>query len=103
MDSELPAGLYIRPAGNPATDQHPTIVARTLRLHRQTCRVQTVQRLRAYEISYQACPPPLGSLDIANTPITIAPPIFLSGRPTDSVLNELRGANAVHRQRTFCL
>src|SRR6266478_2192016 len=94
MDSELPADLYIRPAGNPATDQHPTLSPELSDSIAKLAGVQTVQRLRAYEISYQGMPATLGSLDIANTPINRATN-FLSGRPTDSVLNELRGANAV--------
>jgi len=92
MDSELPADLYIRPAGNPATDQHPTISAALSDAIAALPGVQTVQRLRAYEISYQDMPATLGSLDIANTPINRTTD-FLSGRPTGSVLNELRGAN----------
>jgi putative ABC transport system permease protein len=94
MDSELPADLYIRPAGNSATDQHPTISPELSDAIAKLAGVQTVQRLRAYEISYQGTPATLGSLDIANTPINRNTD-FLSGRPTDSVLNELRGANAV--------
>jgi putative ABC transport system permease protein len=94
MDSELPADLYIRPAGNPATDQHPSISAALSDAIGRLPDVQTVQRLRAYEISYQDMPATLGSLDIGNTPIDRTAD-FLSGRPTDSVLNELRGTNAV--------
>jgi putative ABC transport system permease protein len=94
MDSELPADLYIRPAGNPATDQHPSISAALSDAIAKLPGVQTVQRLRAYEISYQDMPATLGSLDIENTPIDRSTD-FLSGRPTDNVLNELRGANAV--------
>ena len=94
MDSELPADLYIRPAGNPATDQHPAISAALADAIGRLPGVQTVQRLRAYEISYQDLPATLGSLDVANTPIDRTTD-FLSGRPTDSVLNDLRGKNAV--------
>ena len=94
MDSELPADLYLRPAGNPATDQHPTISPALSDAISKLPGVQTVQRLRAYEISYQGLPATLGSLDIANTPINRNTD-FLSGRPTDSVLAELRGSNAV--------
>jgi putative ABC transport system permease protein len=94
MDSELPADLYIRPAGNPATDQHPTISAALSDAISEIPDVQTVQRLRAYEISYQNMPATLGSLDIANRLIERTTD-FLSGRPTEGVLDELRGANAV--------
>src|SRR5712672_1705025 len=94
MDSELPADLYLRPAGNPSADQHPTISPQLSDAIGKLPGVQTVQRLRAYEISYQGMPATLGSLDIANTPINRNTD-FLSGRPTDSVLAELRGSNAV--------
>jgi putative ABC transport system permease protein len=94
MDSELPADLYIRPAGSPATDQHPTISAALSEAIARLPGVQTVQRLRAYEISYQGMPATLGSLDIANTPVHRTTD-FLSGRQTDSVLGELHGASAV--------
>lgn len=94
MDSELPADLYLRPAGNPATDQHPTISPALSDAIGKLPGVQTVQRLRAYEISYQGMPATLGSLDIANTPVNRNTDL-LSGRPTDSVLAELRGSNAV--------
>jgi putative ABC transport system permease protein len=94
MDSELPADLYLRPAGNPATDQHPTISPALSDAISKLPGVQSVQRFRAYEISYQGLPATLGSLDIANTPINRNTD-FLSGRPTDSVLAELRDSNAV--------
>ena len=94
MDCELPADLYLRPAGSPAADQHPTISPALSDAIGKLPGVQTVQRLRAYEISYQGMPATLGSLDIANTPINRNTD-FLSGRSTDSVLAELRGSNAV--------
>ncbi len=84
MDSELPADLY----------QHPTISAALADAVAKIPGVQTVQRLRAYEISYQNTPATLGSLDIANRRIERTTD-FISGRPTESVLDELRGANAV--------
>ncbi len=94
MDSELPADLYLRPAGNSATDQHPTISVALSDAIGKLPGVQTVQRIRAYEISYQGMPATLGSLDIANTPIN-RDTDFLSGRGTASVLEELRGKNVV--------
>jgi putative ABC transport system permease protein len=94
MDAELPADLYIRPAGSPAADRHPTISSELSDAIGKLSGVQTVQRLRAYEVSYQGAPATLGSLDIRNTPINRNSD-FLSGRSTDSVFSELRGANAV--------
>jgi putative ABC transport system permease protein len=53
-----------------------------------------VQRLRAYEISYEGMPATLGSIDLENRQIYRTSD-FLSGRSTSTVLAELRGANSV--------
>ena len=53
MNDQLPADLYLRPAGDPAADRHPTI---SLELTEQIAAlpgVAAVDRLRAYEISYR--------------------------------------------------
>jgi putative ABC transport system permease protein len=94
MNDELPADLYLRPAGNPAADQHPTISPELSDAIAKLPGVSLVQRLRAYEISYQGMPATLGSIDLENREIYRTSD-FLSGRSTESVLAELRGANAV--------
>jgi putative ABC transport system permease protein len=94
MNDELPADLYLRPAGNPAADQHPTISPELSDAIAKLPGVRAVQRLRAYEISYQGMPATLGSIDLENREIYRTSD-FLSGRSTESVLAELRGANAV--------
>jgi putative ABC transport system permease protein len=94
MDAELPADLYLRPAGNPAADQHPTISPELSDALAKLPGVGTVQRLRAYEISYEGMPATLGSIDLENRQIYRTSD-FLSGRSTESVLAELRGANSV--------
>jgi putative ABC transport system permease protein len=94
MDSELPADLYLRPAGNPSADQHPTISPELSDAITRLPGVRTVQRLRAYEISYQGLPATLGSMDLDNRPIDRTTD-FLSGRSTESVLRELRGEHNV--------
>ena len=94
MDSELPADLYVRPAGNPAADQHPTISPELSDAIAKLSGVRAVQRLRAYEISYQGLPATLGSIDLENREINSSTD-FLSGRPTQTVLSQIRGANAV--------
>jgi len=94
MDSELPADLYLRPAGNPSADQHPTISAELSDAITRLPGVRAVQRLRAYEISYQGLPATLGSMDLDNRQIDRTTD-FLSGRSTESVLTELRGAHNV--------
>ena len=94
MDSELPADLYVRPAGNPAADQHPTISPQLSDSISRLSGVQAVERMRAYEISYQGLPATLGSLDLENTEVYRSSD-FLSGRRTRAVLAELRGTNSV--------
>ena len=94
MDSELPADLYLRPAGNPAADQHPTISPLLSDTIAGLPGVKAVERLRTYEITYQGLPATLGSLDLANAPIYRSSD-FLSGRPTRTVLAELQKADTV--------
>ena len=94
MDSELPADLYLRPAGSPAADQHPTISPELSNMIAKLPGVAVVQRLRAYEISYEGLPAALGSIDLENRPIYRTSD-FLSGRPSKAVLEELRGAHSV--------
>jgi putative ABC transport system permease protein len=94
MASELPADLYLRPAGSPATDQHPTI---SLGFSDQLAKlpgVLAIQRLRAYEISYEGKPATLASVDLDDPHIEHSSD-FLSGRSAESVLPELREKNAV--------
>jgi len=94
MASQLPADLYLRPAGNPAADRHPTISLELAERIAALPGVEGVERLRAYEISYEGMPVTLASLDLRvlrpnrNTD-------FFSGRPTNEVLAELRGKNNV--------
>jgi len=94
MASELPADLYLRPAGNPATDQHPTISPSFFEELAKLPGVRAVQRLRAYEISYEGKPATLASVDLDDPRIEHSSD-FLSGRAAANVLPELRGANAV--------
>lgn len=94
MDGQLPADLYLRPGGDPAADRHPTISLELTEKIAALPGVDAVERLRAYEISYEGMPVTLASVDLRvlrpyrNTD-------FFSGRPTDEVLAELRGKNNV--------
>jgi len=94
MTTELPADLYLRPAGNPATDQHPTISPGFAEGLAKLPGVRAIQRLRAYEISYEGKPATLASVDLDDPRIEHSSD-FLSGRSAETVLPELRGANAV--------
>ena len=95
MESELPADLYLRPAGAVGGDQHPTIAPEVADRIANIPGVQSVSRFRAYEIEYQGLP---ASLAGASHDLNEARqnPTFLSGRPSIDVLRELAvGNNAV--------
>jgi putative ABC transport system permease protein len=94
MGDQLPADLYLRPAGDPAADRHPTI---SLELTENIARlpgVAAIDRLREYEISYEGMPAGLGSIEL-NILRSYHNADFLSGRKTNEVLAELRDSNAV--------
>ena len=90
MANELPADFYLRPAGDAAAGRHPTISAELVEKIAALQGVAAVQRLRAYEISYDGMPVTLASVDLR-----VARPEqksdFFSGRPTIEVLDQLRG------------
>ena len=97
MSDQLPADLYLRPAGSPAADRHPSI---SLGLAEEIARlpgVVAVERLRAYEIRYQGMPATLASADLNVLDVIRWYPHseFLSGRAQQQVLPELRHSNAV--------
>jgi putative ABC transport system permease protein len=94
MDKQLPADLYLRPAGDAAADRHPTISVELVEKIAKLPGVAAVDRLRAYEISYDGMPATLLSVDL-RTPHAYRESDFLSGRPTKEVLTELRGNNNI--------
>src|SRR6266852_3370344 len=63
MSDQLPADLYLRPAGSPAADRHPTISLDLTQKIEALPGVEAVARLRAYEISYDGMPVTLASID----------------------------------------
>src|SRR3989475_3679970 len=97
MSDQLPADLYLRPAGSPAADRHPTI---SLGLAEEIAKlpgVVAVERLRAYEIRYHGMPATLASADLNVLDVIRWYPHseFLSGRAQQQVLPELRHSNTV--------
>jgi putative ABC transport system permease protein len=94
MGDQLPADLYLRPAGNVAADRHPTIDAELTERIARLPGVEAIDRLREYEISYEGMPAGLGSVEL-NILRAYHNADFLSGRPTNQVLAELRDANTV--------
>jgi putative ABC transport system permease protein len=94
MNDRLPADLYLRPAGEPAPDRHPTV---SLELADKISRlpgIAGVDRLRAYEISYDGMPATLASVDLSALR-SDQRSNFFSGRPTEHVLSLIRNADAV--------
>jgi len=94
MNGELPADLYIRPAGSPATDRHPVLSVDLADKISQIRGVAAVDRLRAYEISYDGLPVTLASLDIRGRSRS-GGSNFFSGRPEREVFSELQKEDAV--------
>jgi putative ABC transport system permease protein len=94
MNDQLPADLYLRPAGELAADRHPTISLELTYKIANLPGVAAVDRLRAYEISYEGMPVTLASVDL-RVFSSYRKSDFFSGRPTETVLSELRGQNNV--------
>jgi putative ABC transport system permease protein len=94
MGDQLPADLYMRPAGNPAADRHPTIAVELTERIARLPGVAAIDRLRDYEISYEGMPAGLGSIEL-NILREYHNADFLSRRRTSEVLAELRDSNAV--------
>lgn len=94
MAGRLPADLYLRPAGNPAADQHPTFSAELTGKIAALPGVAGVDQLRAYEIEFDGMPATLAAADL-NVLRSSRHLEFFSGRSSREVLEELRGGNAV--------
>jgi putative ABC transport system permease protein len=93
METELPADLYLRPAGVAGADQHPTISPGVPDRIARVPGVKAVRRMRAYEIDYQGLPATLAGAD--------PPPArseqslrLLSGRRSADVFRELASGNS---------
>ena len=95
MDNELPADLYLRPAGAPGGDRHPTIQPQLADRIAALPGVAGVSRFRAYDIQYQGLPATLASADIDTRSDDHArqQPEFLSGGPSAVVMRELASGN----------
>jgi putative ABC transport system permease protein len=94
MNGQLPADLYIRPAGSPAADRHPTLSPDLAEKIAVLPGVASVDRIRAYEITYDGMPVTLASMELT-TSRSYRNSDFFSGRPAETVLAELRGANNI--------
>jgi putative ABC transport system permease protein len=94
MEGEVPADFYLRPAGSHSIDRHPTISPRLAEKLAVLPGVEAVDQLRAYEVSYDGIPTTVAAASFGGSR-KHASSDFLSGRPSDEVLAELRSDNVV--------
>jgi putative ABC transport system permease protein len=100
MNDRLPADLYLRPAGAPAPDRHPTVSLELADKISKLPGIAGVDRLRAYEFSYDGMPATLVSVDLSALR-SDHQSNFFSGRPTEQVLSQIRNADAVVASEPF--
>ena len=93
MNDQLPADLYLRPAGDESADRHPTMSAEFVDALAKLPGVAAVDRYRAYEISYQGLPATLAGADL-QVMRDFRSSDFVSGRAPDKVLDEMRRRDA---------
>src|SRR6267378_4242768 len=94
MSDQLPADLYLRPAGSAAADRHPTISPGLAEQIAKLPGVAAVDHLRAYEISFENMSATL-AFAVLNVLRSSHFPYFFSVRPREEVLDERRDSNAV--------
>ena len=94
MGDELPADLYIRPAGGSGADRHSTLSPELADVIAKLPGIAAVDRLRAYTISHDGLPVTLLGADFS-AHSSRRSSNFLSGRSTVAVLGQLRSNNNV--------
>lgn len=100
MDSQLPADLYLRPAGSQVADRHPTISPDVTAAIAKLPGVETVSRFRAYEIQYQGKPITLAAIE-TNASRFDRTSAFVSGRSAAVVLRDLKASDAAMISEPF--
>jgi putative ABC transport system permease protein len=94
MEGELPADFYLQPAGSHSVDRHPTISPKLAQELTALPGVEAVDQLRAYEVSFEGIPTTVAAITLGGSK-KHGRSNFLSGRPSEEVLAELRGGNAL--------
>jgi putative ABC transport system permease protein len=88
MNDQLKADFYLRPAGAPAADLHPTMSAAIAERIERLAGVAAVDRFRAYPISYQGMPATLAGGQSSRVS-TASPTRFLPGEDEQAILRKL--------------
>jgi len=94
MEGEVPADFYLRPAGSHSVDRHPTISPLLADNIAALPGVEAVDRLRAYEVSYDGVPTIVAAADLRGARKR-GRSDFFSGRSSEEVLAELRSGDTV--------
>ena len=94
MEGEVPADFYLRPAGNPSVDRHPTISVVLADNLAALPGVAAVHRLRSYQVSFDGVPTTVAAADLRESGRR-GRSDFFSGRPAEEVWQELRSGDAV--------
>ena len=94
IDDQLKADLFLRPAGDPASDRHPTIDPALADAIAKQPGVAGMDRFRGYEISYEGMPATLGSADTEGVH-QFGRAEFISGRPSQQVYAHMREGDYV--------
>jgi putative ABC transport system permease protein len=88
MNNQLKADFYLRPAGSAAADRHPTLSADIPDKIRQIPGVESVDRFRAYPITYDGLPATLAGGEASSVRNSAATQ-FLPGEDRESILKQL--------------
>lgn len=88
MDNQLKADFYLRPAGSAAADRHPTIDPDIADRIQAIPGVESVDRFRAYPITYDGLPATLAGGE-ASSVRNSAATRFLPGEDRNSILSKL--------------
>lgn len=94
IDNQLKADLFLRPAGDPASDRHPTIDPALADAIAKLPGVSGMDRFRGYEISYEGMPATLGSADTEGVH-QFGRAEFISSRPSRQVYAEMHKGDYV--------
>ena len=92
LDGELPADLYLAPAGAIGGDLHPTIAPEVAERIAKIPGVASVSRFRAFEIQYEGLPASVAAATYDPESLRQGP-AFFSGRSSRGVLRELAAGN----------